>query len=240
MGKPAREFSTTTWRTVFGIDSRSLAVFRMAIAVLLLVDLAVRATDLRAMYTDDGMFSRAEICLRATSLWNWSFHFGGGSWGYQAVLFGIAAGLACALLAGFETRLATIGSWLMIGVELFQLCLQRADHLRDWQKIGRSLLPIQPPLEQVTDARHLSQARLPPGVLPAPEAGGQEQEQTHGGRGDFDDLKASSPGKLFVFGLTRNRRHGGHGESLRGRVSRSKPRFSVRRGANSSKQKFAL
>ena len=92
----------------------------------------------------------------------------------------------------------------------------------------------------VTDARHLSQARLPPGVLPAPEAGGQEQEQTHGGRGDFDDLKASSPGKLFVFGLTRNRRHGGHGESLRGHMSRSKPRFSVRWGANSSKQKFAL
>ena len=82
--------------------------------VLLLADLAVRATDLNAMYTDAGMFSRAEICRLATSIWNWSFHFGGGSAGYQGMLFGIAAVLAIALLIGFETRIATIGSWLML------------------------------------------------------------------------------------------------------------------------------
>ncbi|HXJ57285.1 MAG TPA: HTTM domain-containing protein [Verrucomicrobiae bacterium] len=101
-------------RTWFSIDPRSLALFRMVLGVLLLADLFVRATDLDAMYTDDGMFSRAEICRRATSIWNWSFHFGGGSWGYQAMLFGIAAVLALALLGGFETRLVTIGSWLML------------------------------------------------------------------------------------------------------------------------------
>lgn len=86
----------------------------MGIGVLLLVDLAIRATDLNVMYTDDGMFSRAEICRRATTIWNWSFHFGSGSAGYQAMLFGIAAVLALALLVGFETRLAVIGSWLML------------------------------------------------------------------------------------------------------------------------------
>lgn len=102
------------FRRLFAIDTRSLALFRIAMALLLLVDLAVRFTDLNAMYTDDGMFSRAEICRRATTIWNWSFHFGGGSWGYQAVLFAISAALALALLVGFETRLAVIGSWLML------------------------------------------------------------------------------------------------------------------------------
>ncbi|MGE3311397.1 MAG: HTTM domain-containing protein [Limisphaerales bacterium] len=101
-------------RRLFGIDPRSLAVFRMGMGVLLLVDLAIRATDLGAMYTDDGMFPRTEICHRVTSVWNWSFHFGGGSWGYQAMLFSIAGCLAIALVIGFETRLASIGSWLLL------------------------------------------------------------------------------------------------------------------------------
>src|SRR5262245_1642878 len=107
-----------SWKTIlgnlFGIDPRSLAAFRVAMGALLLLDLAIRATDLNVMYTDDGMFSRVEICRRATTVWNWSFHFGSGSWGYQAVLLGIAAALGLMLLTGFETRLATIGSWLML------------------------------------------------------------------------------------------------------------------------------
>jgi len=86
----------------------------MAIGVLLLVDLAIRATDLGAMYTDAGMFSRAEICRRATTVWNWSFHFASGSTGYQVFLFALAAVLALGLAAGFMTRMAVIGSWLLL------------------------------------------------------------------------------------------------------------------------------
>jgi hypothetical protein len=100
--------------SIFGIDPRSLAAFRIAAGALLLVDLAVRASDLNAMYTDNGMFSRAEVFRHVPTVWNWSFHFGSGSWGYQAMLFAIAGTLAAALLIGFETRLATIGSWLML------------------------------------------------------------------------------------------------------------------------------
>jgi hypothetical protein len=102
------------WSRVFGIDPRGLAIFRVAMGILLLVDLGIRSTDLRAMYTDGGMFSRAEICYRVITVWNWSFHFGSGAWEYQAALFGLAAILAVALMVGFETRLATIGSWVML------------------------------------------------------------------------------------------------------------------------------
>ena len=66
------------------------------------------------MYTDEGMFQRGEISYRVTTIWNWSLHFGSGSSNYQAVLFGIGAILGLALLVGFETRLATIGSWLLL------------------------------------------------------------------------------------------------------------------------------
>jgi hypothetical protein len=101
-------------RELFGIDPRSLAVFRIAIGVLLLVDLGIRALDLNAMYTDAGMFSRMEICRRYTTPWNWSFHFGGGSVAYQLGLFVISTALAVALVLGFNSRLATIGSWVML------------------------------------------------------------------------------------------------------------------------------
>ena len=71
-------------------------------------------TDLKAMYTDEGMFPRTEICYHYTTLWNWSFHFAYGTWAFQAVLFGIALALGVALLIGVETRIAAIGSWLML------------------------------------------------------------------------------------------------------------------------------
>ncbi|MBN8247247.1 MAG: HTTM domain-containing protein [Verrucomicrobia bacterium] len=99
---------------LFSIDPRSLALFRILAALVLLFDLAIRCTDLRAMYTDEGMFPRWEVCYRVSTVWNWSFHFGGGSAGYQAVLFALAGLLGVALLVGWETRLATLGSWLML------------------------------------------------------------------------------------------------------------------------------
>lgn len=99
---------------MFGIDPRSLALFRVAIGALLLADLAVRVTDLGAMYTDGGMFPRSEIGYHFTTIWNWSFHFAGGSWEFQACLFSIAFVLALALAVGLQTRLAAVGSWLFL------------------------------------------------------------------------------------------------------------------------------
>jgi hypothetical protein len=48
---------------VFGADLRSLALFRIVQALLVLADLANRATDLSAHYTDGGF-------CRAPSLWS--------------------------------------------------------------------------------------------------------------------------------------------------------------------------
>ena len=101
-------------RRIFCIDPRSLAVFRIFIGAMLLVDLSIRATDLHAMYTDEGMFSRSLICQHYTSAWNWSFHFGSGSFEYQAILFAFAGLFAIAMAIGFETRAVTILSWLLL------------------------------------------------------------------------------------------------------------------------------
>jgi hypothetical protein len=130
-------------RAIFAIDPRSLAACRIALGAVLLVDLCVRATDLGAMYTDDGMFSRATIC-RYYGTWNWSFHFGSGSSSYQAALFAFAALLGLMLLVGFETRLATAASWLML-ISLHNrvpLVLSGADNLARLLLFWGMFLPL--------------------------------------------------------------------------------------------------
>lgn len=103
-----------TFCRLFAIDPRSLAAFRIAIGLLLLADLGGRLTDLHSMYTDSGMFPRAEIQARYTTPWNWSFHFGGGSAAYQSVLFALAFGAAGCLVAGYRSRWAALISWLLL------------------------------------------------------------------------------------------------------------------------------
>src|SRR5688572_7361877 len=92
---------------LFGIDPRALATFRIAIATILLVDLVVRASDLRAMYADDGVLSIAATQAYQSPAVHWSLHFLNGSVEYQAALMVVAALLAGLLLAGYWTTLAT-------------------------------------------------------------------------------------------------------------------------------------
>ncbi len=100
-------------RRIFGIDLRTLALFRIALGVTLLWDLINRAQYLTFFYTDRGVMTRAQAIdwLAPERL---SFHLMGGHPWLQAVLF-VAAGLiALALAAGWRTRLMTFLSWLFL------------------------------------------------------------------------------------------------------------------------------
>ncbi len=100
-----------------GIDTRALALFRVALAVILLVDLTIRSHDLVAMYTDAGFFSVAdarEYFSRTGDEWRWSLHLLSGSVDFQALLFAAAAIFAGMMLVGYRTRVATIASWVLL------------------------------------------------------------------------------------------------------------------------------
>lgn len=100
-------------RSVISLDVRSLAVLRMALGALLLVDLAIRCVDFTAMYTDKGFAPTAFV--RGMKLpWQWSLHLVSGDPVYQAALFAAAGVLAAMMLIGCQTRLATVGSWLLL------------------------------------------------------------------------------------------------------------------------------
>lgn len=101
------------FRTVFGIDLRSLALFRVCLGLVLIADLINRATNLTAHYTDGGILRRADA-IAFLSDWRLSIHLWNGTALFEAVLFVIAGLFALALLAGYKTRLVTIVSWFLL------------------------------------------------------------------------------------------------------------------------------
>lgn len=98
------------------IDFRSLAAFRIAVAVCVLGVLCQVIPDAAAFYTDGGILPRTELLswfavrlARPVSL-----SLSGGSLWSQALLLSLAAVAAVALLVGYRTRTATIVCWILL------------------------------------------------------------------------------------------------------------------------------
>src|SRR3989338_2065728 len=95
---------------VFGIDSRSLAAFRIGLAIEAMVDLFLRLPDLRTFYTDSGVLPRS---LVTGHTWQISAYLMNGSTLFVGFLFVIAFLTALSLLVGYRTRTATFLLWFL-------------------------------------------------------------------------------------------------------------------------------
>jgi hypothetical protein len=110
--------TTTAWiRTgfaaIFEADFRSLAVFRIAIAAVVLIDLVGKARNLTAFYTDEGALPR-HVLLTELRPWSISLNLISGTFLIETLLF-IATGLAAlAMLFGHRTRVASIATWALV------------------------------------------------------------------------------------------------------------------------------
>ena len=105
--------SRTKFRDLFSIDIRSLAFFRVGLALILLWDLADRAKSLTAHYTDLGVLPRLAITQHFANTF-FSFHMLGGGVVFMTTLFILAAILAVMLLVGWHTRWAAGLSFLFL------------------------------------------------------------------------------------------------------------------------------
>ena len=99
---------------IFGADLRSLATLRIVLALLALSDLANRATDLTAHYTDAGVLPRSVLVDQVLSPNSFSLDLLNGSSVFQALLFGVAALAALGMLVGYRTRLMTFVVWVIL------------------------------------------------------------------------------------------------------------------------------
>ncbi len=112
---------TTPVRDLFGIDTRSLAVFRIALAAAIVADLLIRAADLAALHTGEGVLPRAlldeQVRARAPALVPVLAlvpHLVLDGAAGQALLFALAGAVAVLLAAGWRTRWMTVASWVLL------------------------------------------------------------------------------------------------------------------------------
>jgi hypothetical protein len=99
---------------LFGIDLRSLALFRICLALVVLADLAIRAADLTAHYTDAGVLPRAALLAVSPGARYAPLYLLDGSALWPAALFLITAACAVALLIGYRTRWALGALWVLV------------------------------------------------------------------------------------------------------------------------------
>lgn len=102
------------WLQGMALDLRSLALMRMAYAFWLLQDLAIRATDLTAHYTDWGAQPGYVVTKLSWDPAFFSLHLMQTSREGQALLFAFTAFAYLCLLVGYRTRLAGWASWFML------------------------------------------------------------------------------------------------------------------------------
>lgn len=106
---------STWWKDLFSLDVRSLALFRVALALLILADLCFRSSDLLTFYTDLGVMPRAFLSeMRPDNYMTLAPHFWGGSPLFEGILFLVAAFFAIGLLFGYRTTFVTVISWLFM------------------------------------------------------------------------------------------------------------------------------
>jgi hypothetical protein len=113
------------------LSLRSLAASRVALALVLLLDLGLRAVDLSTFYTEDGVLPRPLGIEASYDRFLVSLHFANDTLVFQAALFLLTAGCAAAFLVGWNTRLATAGCWLLLLSLHYRntLVLNGSDHL---------------------------------------------------------------------------------------------------------------
>jgi len=130
-------------KTVFSIDLRSLALMRIAMALLILVDLALRSSTMQLFYTDAGLLPRAKW-LAVNNQWYLSLHAASGALWWQILLFSLAAVFAIGLLIGYRTRLMNILSWVMLAslMNRNEMVLQGGDILLVVMTFWGMFLPL--------------------------------------------------------------------------------------------------
>jgi hypothetical protein len=118
----------------FGIDIRSLAVFRIALGAAHLCILLWLLPDIGTFYTDDGAIPRT-LAMDHLYPWQFSIHLMNGEWGSQLLIFMLHGLCALALALGYRARLMACLCWVGLaslihralpviqGSEVLLLCL---------------------------------------------------------------------------------------------------------------------
>lgn len=101
------------FKRAWTIDYRTLALFRVLIAGIVLTDLFFRSQYFVAFFTDQGILPRS-VVINWFGNASYSLYFINGSVFFSSILFAMAVIAAWCLLLGYKTRIATVVSWVLL------------------------------------------------------------------------------------------------------------------------------
>lgn len=103
----------TSYRTIFGIDLRTLALVRVCLGALIIADLLMRSVAFTAHYTDAGVLPREAM---STILGHVpaSLHMISGAPWITALLFIVAGIFGLLLMLGYRSRTVAFISWILL------------------------------------------------------------------------------------------------------------------------------
>lgn len=122
----------------FEIDTRALAALRIALGIILLVDLLHRAGDVALFYTDQGVYPVSAFEATYYQYNGYSLHALSGALWFQQFLFVLAGCFAFALTLGYRTRLVGFVSLVL----LFSLHARNPAVLNGGDRLLRVLLLV--------------------------------------------------------------------------------------------------
>jgi hypothetical protein len=99
-------------KSIFELDLRSLAFFRIVIGIVILGDLLIRLIDFTTFYTDSGIHSRSFI-IEDVNQYRFSLYYVVGRSEQVLTLMLLHFAVGVAFVLGFKTRLMTFLIWLL-------------------------------------------------------------------------------------------------------------------------------
>lgn len=102
-----------SYKTIFACDLRALALFRVSLGSLVILDLLSRSRELVAHYSDQGVLPRSAMMLIDGDVPP-SLHMISGSALFIALLFMLAGIAAFFVLVGYRARLMVFISWVFL------------------------------------------------------------------------------------------------------------------------------
>lgn len=103
-----------SFKSMFEVDFRSLALFRFLMGLILVLDLIYRMAWVKAHYTDWGIFPRKFLVGGGLSEFRFSFHLISGRVEFQVILILLAIIFALSFMFGYRTKISGFVSWVLL------------------------------------------------------------------------------------------------------------------------------
>ncbi|GAM17787.1 hypothetical protein SAMD00019534_009620 [Acytostelium subglobosum LB1] len=105
---------TNKFQTIFGVDKRCLALFRLGLGLIGMWDVIDRWPDVYAHYSDDGFLPRITVLEQFSNQYWFSFHMMNGTVTFIQILFVINFIISACVAVGYKSRVMMLLHYLFV------------------------------------------------------------------------------------------------------------------------------